>query len=174
MRWQRRLLRGPRVARDAGVLRRVLLSPAEAVLTARVAWWVLLVSILARLVSLVRVHRFASVRVRRTPKLSASVVPPRLAAAVDRVLAFDTFVFRPSCWKRAIVLHRFLALHGIDSRINFGVQKDLDGSLRGHAWLEHGGEPLLEHHCESYVVTFTLPQTTAGADPLHVDPGLSR
>ena len=71
--------------------------------------------------------------------------------------AIDLFVFRRSCWKRAIVLHRFLALNGIESRINFGVRKESNGTLNGHAWLEHGGRPILEHDAGAYVVAFSLP-----------------
>jgi hypothetical protein len=58
-----------------------------------------------------------------------------------------------------MVLHRYLALHGIESRVTFGVRRDPDGSLAGHAWLERDGEPFLEHEAGAYVVTFTLPRT---------------
>ncbi len=57
-----------------------------------------------------------------------------------------------------MVLHRFLALNGIESRINFGVRKTLDGTVDGHAWLEHQGRALLEKDPVTYVVTFSLPQ----------------
>ena len=56
-----------------------------------------------------------------------------------------------------MVLHRFLALNGIESRINFGLRKAVDGTLDGHARLEHEGRPLLEDGDGDYVVTFSLP-----------------
>jgi hypothetical protein len=56
-----------------------------------------------------------------------------------------------------MVLQRFLSLDGIDSRINFGVHKTSDGTVAGHAWLEHQGRTLLEREMGTYVVTFTLP-----------------
>ena len=59
-----------------------------------------------------------------------------------------------------MVLHRFLALNGIESRINFGLQKAVDGTLNGHAWLEHQGRPLLEDGAGTYIVTFSLPPRT--------------
>jgi hypothetical protein len=59
------------------------------------------------------------------------------------------------------VLHRFLALHGIESRITFGVQKRADGTLNGHAWLERDGRPFLEDAAGAYVVTFSLPRPSA-------------
>src|SRR4030095_4625745 len=87
-----------------------------------------------------------------------------LARTLDTLLGLDLFVFRRSCWKRAMVLHRFLALHGIESRINFGVQKQTAGGpLQGHAWLERDGQPFLEDGPTAYVVTFSLPRPPAGA-----------
>jgi hypothetical protein len=92
-------------------------------------------------------------------RASAAVVAARaVLCAIDSVLSVDLFVFRPSCWKRAMVLHRFLSLHGIESRINFGVRKAVDGTVSGHAWLEHGGRALLENEVPAYVVTFALPR----------------
>ena len=64
-----------------------------------------------------------------------------------------------------MVLHRFLALNGVESRINFGVQKAVDGSVNGHAWLEHQGRALLETDADAYIVTFSLPlQGATGSD----------
>ena len=56
-----------------------------------------------------------------------------------------------------MVLQRFLSLNGIESRINFGLQKTHDGTVSGHAWLEHEGRAILERDTGAYVVTFTLP-----------------
>jgi hypothetical protein len=125
------------------------------------AVWVVLVSFLAKTMPLPRAQSIASVNVQ-----SAAAADPadltataaRLARTIDSLLGLDFLVFRRSCWKRAMVLHRFLALHGIESRINFGVQTSADGIVRGHAWLEHQGRPLLEDDAGSYVVTFSLPR----------------
>jgi hypothetical protein len=128
------------------------------------ALWVIVVSLLARLTSLPRVQQLASPGVRPPgPGTDGAQTSARLAGVLDRLLSLDLSVFRRSCWKRAIVLHRFLALDGIESRINFGVQVGIDGSLRGHAWLEHQGRPLLEDDAAVYVVTFSLPRTPACA-----------
>ncbi len=62
-----------------------------------------------------------------------------------------------------MVLHRFLALNGVESRINFGLQKGADGTLNGHAWLEHEGRPLLEDGAGTYIVTFSLPRNPAAS-----------
>lgn len=136
--------------------RKIIVKPREAALRARMAVWVVLVSIVARLTSLPRAQKMVSSRVRSTP--AGADIPAQLARAIDSVLGIDLFVFRRSCWKRAMVLHRFLALNGIDSRINFGVRKAVDGTVDGHAWLEHQGRVLLENDPVTYVVTFSLPQ----------------
>ena len=121
------------------------------------AFWVVLISVLARATSLPRAQRIASAGIRSKPADRASVTPAQLAEAIDSLLAIDLFVFRPSCWKRAMVLQRFLSLNGIESRIYFGVQKTVEGAVTGHAWLESQGRRLLERDTGTYIVTFTLP-----------------
>lgn len=66
-------------------------------------------------------------------------------------------MFTPKCWKRATVLHRFLALNGIATTIVFGVRKDADGELKGHAWLQTDGRPFLESEPPRYNITYTFP-----------------
>jgi hypothetical protein len=80
-----------------------------------------------------------------------------LARLLDSVLAADFWVFTPTCWKRAPVLHRYLALRGIETRIVFGVRRDGDAALSGHAWLEREGRPLLEARAPDYRVTYSFP-----------------
>ena len=136
--------------------RQIVVAPRKAGLRARMAFWVLVVSVVARLTSLPRAQRIASGGVR-SRSARAPVAPAELGAAIDSVLGIDLFVFRKSCWKRAMVLQRFLSLNGIETRLNFGVQQTTDGTVNGHAWLEHQGQRLLERDAGSYVVTFTLP-----------------
>jgi hypothetical protein len=141
----------------------IVVNPCEAVLEARMAIWVIAVSLLARLTSLTHVQKIVAFSVRSTTVESTSVedrseTMAQLGRAIDRVLGIDLFVFRRSCWKRAMVLHRFLALNGIESHINFGLQRGMTGAVNGHAWLEHEGRPVLEDDAASYTVTFSLPR----------------
>jgi hypothetical protein len=138
-------------------------DPYDAALSARMALWVVLVSLLARLMPLPLAHRLVSTRVRNQRSNPSADVAARLARTVDRLLRLDMFMFRRSCWRRALVLHRFLALHGIGSRVNFGV-KTTGGELQGHAWLERDGQPFLEDDAGAYVVTFSLPRHPASWD----------
>jgi hypothetical protein len=80
-----------------------------------------------------------------------------LATAIDAVLGIDFLMFRPSCWKRAAVLHRYLSLNGVPTTIVFGLRKEVDGALKGHAWLQSAGEPLLEKQLPAYTVTYSFP-----------------
>ena len=78
---------------------------------------------------------------------------------MDAVLGMNFFVFKPNCWKRATILHRFLAQRGLDTTIAFGLRKELNGELKGHAWLEFEGRPILETVPPAYTVTYTFPST---------------
>ena len=80
-----------------------------------------------------------------------------LAATLDKVLQANVVCLEPVCWKRAAVLHRYLALSGTVTTIVFGMRKDSDGTIRGHAWLETDGSPLLETTPPDYTVTYTFP-----------------
>jgi hypothetical protein len=126
------------------------------------AFWVLLISILARLTSLPRAQKIATFTFRAGPSKNSLA---KLGQTIDSLLGMELFVFRRSCWKRALVLQRYLALNGIDSRIRFGLRKESNGAVDGHAWLEHDGQPLLEEHAADYIVTFSLPREEFSPGP---------
>jgi hypothetical protein len=136
-------------------------TPRVLALSVRMATWIVVVSILVRITSLARVQRIVSRRLRahrRVPGGRLQGDATDLARTIDRLLCLDRLMFQRCCWKRALVLHRFLALRGISSRVMFGVRRDADGTMRGHAWLEHEGRPLFETETVAgYVVTFSLP-----------------
>jgi hypothetical protein len=142
----------------AGVARRTLdlvrHNPRRALLIFRMANWLVLFTILMRFLSMPRALQFVSAPLRHGGRKTDE---KELASAVDSLLSADVFVFRPSCWKRAAILHRYLALEGIESRINFGMRKDDDGEMRGHAWLERSGRAILETTPPDYKVTYSFP-----------------
>ena len=96
--------------------RLTLHAPGEAALSTRLALWVVLVSVLARLMPLPRAHRIVSTRVRAARPGTPADAAMQLARAIDRVLRLDILMFKRSCWRRALVLHRFLAL--LDSALS--------------------------------------------------------
>lgn len=129
-------------------------NPRRALLIFRMANWLVLFTILMRFLSMPRALQFVSAPLRDGAN---KIDEKQLASAVDSLLSADVFVFRPSCWKRAAILHRYLALEGIESRINFGMRKDDDGEMRGHAWLERSGRAILETTPPDYKITYSFP-----------------
>src|ERR1700674_25833 len=100
------------------IIKFIIRTPREAFLMFRMAGWVILLSGLVRVQPLPRVLNLIT---PRTPLRSVKEFPSseRLAQLLDMLLGIDAFVFQPICWKRAAVLHRYLALHGIPTRIVF-------------------------------------------------------
>jgi Transglutaminase-like superfamily len=136
--------------------RKCLAHPAEAWLMCRMAWWVSVLSVAARCYSLPRA--LAIVAGSPTNQRATDVaVQQRLARAIDQLLSADVLVFKPTCWKRAAVLHRYLARNGLATRIIFGVRNEADGKVAGHAWLEAEDGPILESAPPEYVVTYSFP-----------------
>ncbi len=63
----------------------------------------------------------------------------RLGRAVRRTL--DPLPFDSRCLMRSLVLQRMLARRGVVCRLVIGVRPG--ETLEAHAWIEHGGLPLL-------------------------------
>jgi hypothetical protein len=151
------LLSSARLAKRAA--RFVVREPSSALTALRMAAWVAALSLLVKFMSLPRALKFVAPRARLSAKPEdAAEVQTSLARLLDSLLAADFWIFTPTCWKRAPVLHRFLALRGIETRVVFGVRREGEETLSGHAWLEAGGEPLLETTTPDYKVTYSFPQ----------------
>jgi hypothetical protein len=131
--------------------------PGSALLVLRMAFWVATLSTLVRFLPMRRALSLLTPRRRPAPSGGSDEVQRRLAGLLDLLLATDFWVFTPICWKRAPVLHRFLALEGIETRVVFGVRKGCGDELDGHAWLEAGGRPVFETIPPDYKVTFSHP-----------------
>ncbi|HEY8186963.1 MAG TPA: lasso peptide biosynthesis B2 protein [Pyrinomonadaceae bacterium] len=137
--------------------RKAVRHPRESMLMVRMAMWIIVVSALLKLASLPRVLQLVSVRVPSNAPAVDQSEALKLVHAIDLLLGIDVPPFRPSCWKRAMILQRYLALSRIDTTINFGVRKDNDGQIDGHAWLERHGKPIFEATFPAYAVTFRFP-----------------
>ena len=137
-----------------GFGRKVARRPGEAWLQCRMAWWVAVLSVTARWVSLPRALQLVA---GNGNSRHAQTTQEDLARVMDQLLSADVLVFKPICWKRAAVLHRYLSRNGIDTRIIFGVRNEAGGEVAGHAWLESNGKPILETTPPEYVVTYSFP-----------------
>ncbi len=134
-----------------------MLQPREALLLCRMAWWVVVLSVAARRYPLPRALEIVAGRQSDRPSLTDPAEQQRLARAIDLLLSSDVWVFKPICWKRAAVLHRYLSQSGTQTRIIFGVRNDTSGTVTGHAWLEAEGQPILETTPPEYVATYKFP-----------------
>jgi hypothetical protein len=119
------------------------------------AWWVAVLSVTARCASLPRALQIVAGNQNSGRGVSAS--REELARAIDLLLSIDFLMFKPICWKRAAVLHRYLSRNGTPTRIIFGVRNESNGKVDGHAWLEQDGQPILETTPPNYVVTYSFP-----------------
>ena len=131
--------------------------PGEAFLLVRMAAWVALLSVLIKILPLPRVLSLIAETGRDRKPRHTRMTQQRLAQLVDALLGMNVLCFTPTCWKRAPVLHRYLALYGIRTRIVFGVRKEKQTLLAGHAWLEADGRPFLEASTPEYTPTYVFP-----------------
>lgn len=131
--------------------------PGEGFLILRMALWVVLLSILIKFFPLPRVLSLVATRTRGSKPKYPAMTQLRLAQLVDALLGLNVLCFTPTCWKRAPVLHRYLALNGVETRIIFGLRKEKEALLAGHAWLEADGRPLLEASPPRYITTYSFP-----------------
>ena len=138
-------------------LRVSVLQPRRAWLMVRVAVWAIIFSAAVRFGSLPSALQLLS------PSAGGDSAQPfdeeEIASAVQAVLGMNVLVFKQICWKRAALLHRFLALRGHATTIVFGLRKEPAGELTGHAWLEANGKAILEPDDPNYTVTYTFPST---------------
>ena len=136
-------------------------DPSESALILRMAAWVSILSLLVKFQPLPRALQMVSLSAPRDSRDPSMETERKLARAIDLLLGADLLVFKPICWKRAAILHRYFALHGIATRIVFGMRKGADGAVDGHAWLEIAGKPILETKVPNYKVTYAFPSQEA-------------
>ena len=149
------LAKTPRLA--FAITRRFLTQPGEALFLCRLAWWVVVMSVAARWCSLSRALQIVSAPTSSRSQSFSKEAQENLARSLDLILSANVLMFRPICWKRAAVLHRFLSQRGISTRICFGVRPATEGKVIGHAWLEAEGKPILEEEPPDYVITYSFP-----------------
>lgn len=148
--------------------RKGLQAPGEALLLLRMAAWISVLSLAVEVWPLPRALRLVSTKTRRSLTTPEIETQNRLAYAIDQLLKLDLWVFKPVCWKRAAVLHRYLALSGITTQVLVGVRRGDDGSLSGHAWVESDEGPVEESEVLDYTVTYVFPSNSTQAIDLNL------
>ena len=129
-------------------------------------FWVSVLSVVVKLRPLPAALKIISPNARPSRRGTGEAAEGQLANAIDVLLGVRFFIFKPICWKRAAILHRYLALSGVSTRIVFGVRNANDSGLTGHAWLELDGKPILETSAPEYTVTYTFPSRDVCITPL--------
>lgn len=132
--------------------------PGRALLLLRMGAWVAILSLVVKLCSLPRALWIVSASPPKK-EVTGDGSEQELATAIDAVLGLNFLMFRPICWKRAAILHRYLSVRGKATTIKFGLRKGVAGTLDGHAWLEADGHPILESGPADYAVTYVFPST---------------
>jgi hypothetical protein len=123
--------------------RKIVTRPDEAWLLLRMAWWVAVLSVTARFYSLPRALQIVAGTSNETQS-ALGRDEQELAGAIDLLLSADFLMFKPVCWKRAAVLHRYLSRNGVATRDHFRrAQRDWRQGC-GHAWLERDGRAIFE------------------------------
>jgi hypothetical protein len=136
----------------------VIQNPQQAILQMKMAGWVSFLSLAVKLRPLPDALGMVSTSTRPQAGKKEDI-EQNLAIAMDSVLTTELLCFRPICWKRAAVLHRYLAINGISTRIVFGMRREQNGGWHGHAWLEADGKPILEKTYPDYKVTYIFPSS---------------
>src|ERR1041384_2972737 len=111
------------------ITRKLILKPGEAWLLLRMAWWVSVLSVVARFYSLHRALEVVAGNSNEKHPAHTATNAQELARAIDLLLSADFLIFRPICWKRAAVLHRYLSQSGKRTRIIFGVRNENGGKV---------------------------------------------
>jgi hypothetical protein len=137
--------------------RKLVRDPGESTLILRMATWVSILSLLVKIQPLPRALQTVSVRAPQDSQHPSVETERKLARAIDLLLGTDLFIFKPICWKRAAILHRYLAINGSATRIVFGIRRGPEGEVDGHAWLEFAGKPIMENTAPNYQVTYAFP-----------------
>jgi hypothetical protein len=144
------------VRMPAKIVRMVLRDSRGFFMLLRMAVWVVTLSLMIKVLPLTTTFRIITPRIKSKGPDDPQAIQDNLARLIDRLLALDLFVFTPTCWKRAAILHRYLALNGIPNRVIFGVRNAQEKLLEGHAWLEANNQPILEKIAPQYTKIYAF------------------
>jgi len=72
-------------------------------------------------------------------------------------------MFRPTCFKRSLILYRFLRENGAPVRIHYGIKKTPEKGQEGHSWVSLDGVSLPPdgESAHEYRQTFVYPPEDA-------------
>ena len=128
-------------------------SPAELYVFIKIGAWILIVTLLLRMVSIPKMMRLLDPR-----KTSRKSLPrTKLVNFCSFWLGRETAFLQRSCLKRSLVLFRYLNMQAEPARFFIGVRKE-DGELKGHSWIMINGKPLFPEDDLNYKLIFCYPE----------------
>lgn len=68
------------------------------------------------------------------------------------VATASAFIPGATCLPRALAVQLLLGRRGYVSRLRIGMARGVEGSLEGHAWVEHRGKPILDNGFQPEIV----------------------
>lgn len=154
-------------------MQRIYKKPSELLLALKLSWWIIVISIVIRCVTLPRALRILThtispkrIMIRKGVAFDSSIL--RAVNITDRLLALNHLCFTPTCWKRSIIAYRLLASAGMPAQIVFGVSGKSKDGIDGHAWVEVNSVPVFEAVTPEYVPTFLYPSFDGKPDSKNI------
>ena len=129
-----------RVLGRARVMRDCVRSASDAWLALRMAGWRLVVPLLKWLVPLPRLARLMWTRARANERDRAR--EQRIVTLAETLCGPHGGRLLDNCLERSLVSYRFLSQAGAEPELAFGVARDKDDPVRGHAWVRLDGKPV--------------------------------
>jgi len=134
--------------------RKYFTSVGDVWLFFRVAGWILILPVMLRRYDLGEMIR------RITPRgATARYDTHKLTVFVNWWLNRNVAMFEPTCFRRSLVLYRFMCESGEPVRIHYGIKNKSEGGNEGHSWLSIDGKPfgLDGESAGDYRETFSFP-----------------
>ena len=129
-----------RIAGRARVIAECIGSPADLWLAVRMAAWRLAVPLLKWRLPLPRLARLMWTSSRRAERDRAR--EQQIVTLAEALCGPHGGGVLDNCLERSLVSYRFLSQAGADAELAFGVARDRDDPVRGHAWVRLDGEPV--------------------------------
>ncbi|HUR73960.1 MAG TPA: lasso peptide biosynthesis B2 protein [Sporichthya sp.] len=132
-------------------------SPADAVLTARMVGWALVLPVLKAVLPLRRLVRLMALSAPATPRNpDAEHAIANLARIAHRVVGLGR---RDNCLERSLIAYRYLGAANASPLLVVGARND-QHTIEGHVWLTVDGVPV---HDEAAALSRFTPVTAFDA-----------
>lgn len=118
-------------------LGKLVSSPHDAWLLARMLGWSLVLPLLKRVLPLPRL-----VGVMRSDRRSGEGADAKVAALSEWAFRSRPRRSRDNCLDRALVAYRYLGRAGAEPTLVVGVAKDATDAIAGHVWVTVDGDPV--------------------------------